>query len=183
MGRIEKILSIVDGTQQNGYVFTSDANGFGSWQAPSGGGYSPWDTINFMGFRTVVLSDSTDIVSIGTNEPAAQFYIKQGNSTLAISTDDIIIQADDDLTLRSDNFGSVNIDAMGGESIQLQASGGTGNVGIGTDNPVSKLTVTGGDVYITDISSGVIIPSPDGTCWRLTPDNAGATVWTSITCP
>lgn len=45
------------------------------------------------------------------------------------------------------------------------------------------LTITQGDIYINDIGSGIIIPSPDGTCWRLTPDNAGASVWTPITCP
>jgi hypothetical protein len=63
------------------------------------------------------------------------------------------------------------------------AGAGAFNVGIGTNNPTSKLTVGDGDVYITDVASGVVIPSPDGTCWRLTPDNSGNTVWTSITCP
>lgn len=57
------------------------------------------------------------------------------------------------------------------------------NIGIGTPTPTSKLTLTGGDIYITDIGSGVISKSPDGTCWRTTVDNSGNTVNTSITCP
>ena len=35
---VEGSVRIVDGTEQNGYVLTSDANGVGSWQASSGGG-------------------------------------------------------------------------------------------------------------------------------------------------
>ena len=55
-------------------------------------------------------------------------------------------------------------------------------VGIGTDAPVSKLDVKGGDVNIEDIGSGVIMKSPDGNCWRLTISNTGQPVITSIAC-
>ena len=65
--------------------------------------------------------------------------------------------------------------------------GGTGvdavNVAIGMSNPPSKLTVTGGDVNITDIASGIILKSPNGQCWRVTVDNSGTLISTSITCP
>lgn len=56
-------------------------------------------------------------------------------------------------------------------------------VGIGTVVPGSKLQVTGGDIFIEDIGSGVIMKSPDGQCWRYTPDNTGQLVPTAITCP
>lgn len=59
----------------------------------------------------------------------------------------------------------------------------SGNVGVGSATPSSKLTVTGGDIYITDIGSGVITKSPDGNCWRITVDNSGNLVITSIACP
>lgn len=55
-------------------------------------------------------------------------------------------------------------------------------VGIGTDAPVSKLDVKGGDINIGDVGSGVIMKSPDGNCWRLTVSNAGQPVFTSVNC-
>ena len=58
-----------------------------------------------------------------------------------------------------------------------------GKIGIGNSNPKSKLTVTGGDVNITDIASGIILKSPNGNCWRVTIDNSGNLIRTSITCP
>lgn len=58
-----------------------------------------------------------------------------------------------------------------------------GNVGISQTNPKSKLQVDDGDIYIEDINKGVIMKSPNGTCWRVTIDNLGGLVTTSITCP
>lgn len=59
----------------------------------------------------------------------------------------------------------------------------TGKVGIGTTTPSALLTITGGDVYITDYTKGVIQVSPDGTCWRQSLSNIGIATWNSITCP
>ncbi|MEN8124556.1 MAG: hypothetical protein ABFR32_05440 [Bacteroidota bacterium] len=58
-----------------------------------------------------------------------------------------------------------------------------GKIGIGTATPASQLQVKGGDIYLEDIGDGVIMKSPDGNCWRLTVDNSGNPVFTSITCP
>jgi hypothetical protein len=58
-----------------------------------------------------------------------------------------------------------------------------GNVGIGTETPETKVHVKSGDIYIEDVNSGVILNSPNGSCWRLTVDDSGSIVTTSITCP
>jgi hypothetical protein len=61
-------------------------------------------------------------------------------------------------------------------------------VGIGIDAPVTKLHVREGHLYIDSANSmnalfGVILKSPDGTCWKITVSDAGALVTTSIACP
>ena len=68
-------------------------------------------------------------------------------------------------------------------------NGATNNIGIGMNNvtnaeqPKSKLHVFNGDVNVDQIGSGIILKSPNGSCWRVTVDNAGNLVRTAITCP
>jgi hypothetical protein len=57
------------------------------------------------------------------------------------------------------------------------------NLGVGAIVPRSRLHVNGGDINVESIGSGVIIKSPDSSCWRVTVDNRGNLVTTSITCP
>jgi hypothetical protein len=58
-----------------------------------------------------------------------------------------------------------------------------GNLGVGTEAPVSKIHVADGDVYIEDIENGVIMKSPNGSCWRMTINDDGSVKTTAIACP
>ncbi|MBK6345510.1 MAG: T9SS type A sorting domain-containing protein [Bacteroidales bacterium] len=50
---------------------------------------------------------------------------------------------------------------------------GLGKVGIGTSSPVARLQVADGDIFIQDINKGIIMKSPDGSCWRGTMSDNG----------
>lgn len=58
-----------------------------------------------------------------------------------------------------------------------------GDVGIGTTNPASKIHVNDGDIFIEDSNRGVIMKSPNGSCWRMTVSNTGQPVFNSVSCP
>ena len=51
------------------------------------------------------------------------------------------------------------------------------------DIPDIQLEIEDGDIYLSDISRGVIMKSPDGQCWRGTLDNTGQLSFVVITCP
>lgn len=66
---------------------------------------------------------------------------------------------------------------------------GNGNIGIGTLSngwafeAKSKLHIKEGDIYLENASNGIIMKSPNGQCWRMTVNNLGQPIFTSITCP
>lgn len=86
-----------------------------------------------------------------------------------------LTSANGDIRFTTDGFASSDFERM-------RITFG-GNIGIGTSNPAAKLQVANGDVFIENVSSGVIMKSPDGSCWRMTVSNAGAPVMTKIACP
>jgi hypothetical protein len=90
------------------------------------------------------------------------------------------------LALKMDTAGVAQIVAEGGgggasgNRLEFVTGGATqatitttGNVGIGTTSPASKLTVTGGDIEVTDSASGIILKSPNGTRYRVTISDLG----------
>lgn len=56
-----------------------------------------------------------------------------------------------------------------------------GNIGIGTGEPLAKLQVADGDIFIQDINKGIIMKSPDGSCWRGTMNNSGQLEFVKLT--
>jgi hypothetical protein len=66
------------------------------------------------------------------------------------------------------------------ERIRISADG---NMGLGTENPKSKIQVTDGDVYIDNPNRGIIMKDVNGGCWRITLGVVGNFVSTPIVCP
>lgn len=62
-----------------------------------------------------------------------------------------------------------------------------GNIGIGdfapATQPVAKLHIQDGDIYIQNPNNGIVMRSPNGQCWRMTVSNVGQSVFTLIPCP
>lgn len=52
-----------------------------------------------------------------------------------------------------------------------------------TSLPNAKLSVRGGDVYMSGTGSGVIMKSPDGSCYKVVVSNTGALSTNAISCP
>lgn len=52
------------------------------------------------------------------------------------------------------------------------------------DQPaVAEISVANGDIYLEDACNGIILTSPDGSCYRVTIDNNGVLSSAGITCP
>ena len=121
--------------------------------------------------------DSTGNVGIGTTSPATKLHIADV-STPTIRIEDTTNNRN--LQLFHDNNNSF-IRTSTGSQLTFQTNGGntrmlidtSGNVGIGTSSPASKLEVDGGDVEVSDSLNGLILKSPDGTRYRVTVANGG----------
>lgn len=73
--------------------------------------------------------------------------------------------------------------AYGDVSVERMRLNAAGNLGINNANPKAKLHITDGDVYVDNPSRGMILKSPNGTCWRVTIDDTGNFVRNNVSCP
>ena len=46
-----------------------------------------------------------------------------------------------------------------------------------------QLEIEDGNIYLSDISRGIIMKSPDGQCWHGTLDNTGQLNFVAVSCP
>ncbi len=82
------------------------------------------------------------------------------------------------------NSNQLDTDGNGvGDACQAQAGADTGFVGISTTNPLSKLHIEDGDVFISNINRGIIMKTASGKCFRYKPNEQGVLIGQEITCP
>jgi len=126
----------------------------------------------------------TGRVGIGNaTDPQAKLHIKGDENEDA----DIFLEPGT-LKYARIKFGSLEnrIDARGTLDLNFHTASDfvfwDGNVGIGSYNPRTKLQIKGGDIFIEDKFSGLILKSPDGQCWKGTVDNDGSFNFENVDC-
>ena len=56
-------------------------------------------------------------------------------------------------------------------------------VGLGTSMPATKLHIKDGDVYLDNPNNGVVLTSPNGSCFIISVDDSGNISASMTTCP
>lgn len=79
----------------------------------------------------------------------------------------------------------LSVDGNNGRVQELDLSGiiNSGNVGIGTSLPQSRLHIKEGDVYLDTNQGGMILKNGNGDCFKITVDNGGNLLSTNVPCP
>ena len=169
-GNFTELKSVGD---QNLFLNSSGSGGYVSFLA----GNSERMRINYNGK-----------VGIGTTSPSRLLQVKDtsGIASIAITSSNTGTSqlelggtSDNDIAGISYNGSTQKLFLKTNNTPQLYVDN-SGNVGIGTDSPASKLEVDGGDIEVDDSASGLILRSPDGTRYRVTVDNSGNLVRTSL---
>jgi hypothetical protein len=126
---------------------------------------------------SLVLGSNNVKVGIGTSAPTSKLYVLDSSNTgLRVETG-----TSGGSVASFGGQGSFSVDApfVPGGRLSIKENG---NVGVGVSNPNAKLQVAGGSVYIQSPNS-LIITSPNGACWFITVNNAGALSTISVACP
>jgi hypothetical protein len=116
-------------------------------------------------------------------DPYTEFRIRHNSDEYTVTSWAIGAEnLDDDRLIISNDVNTLTgaSPSIGNKVVAIRT---TGEFGIGTSEPNSRLEVADGDIYISDIDRGIIMRSPDGQCWRGTLDNNGGLRFTAIDCP
>jgi hypothetical protein len=116
-------------------------------------------------------------------DPYTEFRIRNNSDNQSITSWSLGADNSDDDKLKinlNTHYPTGSSPSVGENIMTITTSG---NIGIGTNSPATKLVISDGDIYLEDISKGIIMKSPDGTCWRGTVNNAGTLQFNSVTCP
>jgi hypothetical protein len=162
----------------NGHVLTSDASGSATWQAPSGGGESLWQTNG-----SEIYYDA-DNVGVGVSDPQSTLHVAGGNWDVSTTEGDFKIGSSTyrlkmGVATSGDEIGHSRIFAGGPSSkLTLGANGQdrltvtSTYVGIGTTSPTEDLDVAG-----TVKMTGFKLTNSPITGYVLKCDSAGNGTW------
>jgi len=114
------------------------------------------------------------------NYTASTYYDFGGFLNVSNNSNGLMLHANSSNGIIKFYTGHNDIAGAGIERLRIDS---IGNIGIGIKEPMAKLQVADGDIYISDIEKGIIMKSPDGNCWRGVLDNAGQLIFTKIDCP
>ena len=90
------------------------------------------------------------------------------------------------LVLRADgNSGQIQFltggfDVIANNRLNISADG---KIGIATPAPLEQLHLQTGNIYLQEVGSGIILKSPNGSCFRLSVSDTGTAVFSNLTCP
>ena len=132
-------------------------------------------------------------VGIGTSGPSNLLHLRSSSAgdllRLESNAGDATLVLESSTGTNSARIGGVNgssnteiaFKTAGSERVRIDEFG---YVGIGTATPNAQLQVTGGDIYVANTGSGIVLRSPNGDCYLLgVADTTGAPTSQNITCP